>query len=97
MRREPSRFVVESGVITGRMPITDEAGAITIRGRSRIVVVAMPWLKLAAFVCKLHKKHKAAKTQLEVFRMDRSGLVNCCQKAGLWFTFLAQQHGSTWP
>ena len=84
--------------LTGRMPITDEAGAITIRGRSRIVVVvAMPWLKLAAFVCKLHKKHKAAKTQLEVFRMDRSGLVNCCQKAGLWFTFLAQQHGSTWP
>ena len=95
MRREPSRFVVESGVITGRMPITDEAGAITKCNYA--ILEAMPWLKLAAFVCKLHKKHKAAKTQLEVFRMDRSGLVNCCQKAGLWFTFLAQQHGSTWP
>ena len=50
MRREPSRFVVESGVITGRMPITDEAGAITIRGRSRIVVVAMPWLECLMLV-----------------------------------------------
>ena len=62
--------------LTGRMPITDEAGAITKCNYA--ILEAMPWLKLAAFVCKLHKKHKAAKTQLEVFRMDRSGLVNLC-------------------
>ena len=69
-------FARQTFPLCARMPITDEAAAITKANYS--LLESLPWLKCVPFICKLHKKNKTAKMQLSVYALDKSGVVNTC-------------------